>query len=30
VACFEPCDEIAQDTGDFRFLRLADDGGLEH
>jgi hypothetical protein len=30
VACFEPRDEIAQDTGDFRLLRLGDDGGLEH
>ena len=30
VACFEPRDEIAQDAGDFRLLRLGDDGGLEH
>jgi len=30
VACFEPGDEIAQDTGEFRLLRLGDDGGLEH
>jgi hypothetical protein len=30
VACFEPRDEIAEDTGDLRLLRLGDDGGLEH
>jgi hypothetical protein len=30
VACFEPRDEIAQDAGDLRLLRLGDDGGLEH
>ncbi len=27
---FEPCDEIAQDTGKFRLLRFGDDGGLKH
>jgi hypothetical protein len=30
VPLFEPRDEIAQDAGDFRLLRLGDDGGLEH
>ncbi len=30
VACFEPRDEVAQDAGKFRLLRLGDDGGLEH
>jgi hypothetical protein len=30
VACFEPRDEIAEDAGDLRLLRLGDDGGLEH
>ena len=30
VASFEPSDEIAKDPGEFRLLRLGDNGGLEH